>query len=132
LNCIVQDNATPQRISAAEKVLPNRYGPGCNAPAHLVGYGGGQSGGWEQIGQMQEDRDLLGDDRRAVLQGRHLAERVDCQEGRSRVLALGAVHDGQRMGRAQFVQQGQDAAGPGVGAMEQRDRTFAHRFLRLA
>ena len=53
--------------------------------------GGRQAALGEQIGQVQEDRHLLGNHRLAILQRRHLAQRVQRAEGGRRVLPPATV-----------------------------------------
>ena len=87
--------------------------------AQRVTDGGRQAGLRKQVGKVQEHRHLLGDERFAMRDRRHLAHRVDGQVGRLALLAGLHVDEVQLKRRAQLFEQDERAGGAGVGGVVQ-------------
>src|SRR5690606_25984481 len=89
----------------------------------------------EQVGQVEEDRRLLGDEHAVVREGRHLAHWIDREVLGAALLARGEVEGAQLVARAELVEQGQRGGRAAVGRVEEdevasvsgaRDRLMDH------
>lgn len=81
-----------------------------------------QAGLGIKVGEIQEDRDLLGDDLAAMHDRRELAHRVDGQEGGLALFAGSHVEDFEGEGDAEFLEQRQGPGGAGLRRVIERDQ----------
>jgi len=79
------------------------------APAQPVADRRGETGFREEIGQIEEDRDLFGDQLAAMPDRRYLAQRVDRQIFRLALFARLHVQDLEFERRAQLLKEGEGA-----------------------
>ena len=95
----------PAQVGAAQRVIKR----------------GGEPGLREQVGEVDEDGDLFGNQGIAMFDRRHFAHRVDGEIVRLALFSRLHVERMQRIGRAKFFKQNQRSAGAGVGSVEQRN-----------